>query len=278
MNQIVICTNPARDHGLAATRKLVDALKTAGLSSVVYSVPELPGADSDDTLRSLMKGARAAVVLGGDGTILRIAHPAAQEEVPLLGINFGSMGFMSLLEKEELLSAVPLLTGEIRRESRMMLDVKVLRQGEIAYEQTALNEAVVRGVSRIVSVGIEADGTPLSRFSGDGVAVSTATGSTAYSMSAGGPIAEPTAQLMIVTPINAHALLSRSMLLSPERRIILRPGELSNRAVYLMVDGNEPFDLMTGDTVLCTRAEMTADFIALDYTSFYDKVSRKMGE
>lgn len=278
MNHIVICSNPARDKELAATRRLSEALARVGLSSMVFSVPEIPGADSNDALRALMKGAKATVVLGGDGTILRIAHPAALEGVPILGINFGTVGFMSLLEREELLSAVPLLTGEIRRECRMMLDVKVLRQGEIAYAQTALNEAVIRGVSRIVTVGIEADGTPLSRFSGDGVVVSTATGSTAYSMSAGGPIAEPTAQVMIVTPINAHALLSRSMLLSPERRILLKPGELSNRAVYLMVDGGDPFDLMTGDEVLCTRAQITADFIALDHNSFYDKVSRKMGE
>lgn len=182
--------------------------------------PFLADADYMET-DAAIQFADAAVVLGGDGTMLRLAREAAMYQVPLLGINVGHVGFMTELEPAELAEMDKLFTGDFTLDSRMMLHVAVERNGRVVYENDALNDIVIaKGTAfRVVRVGIAADNEEVTRFNGDGVIAATPTGSTAYGLSAGGPVIEPSAENIAVIPICAHALAAKSFVFAPERSV-----------------------------------------------------------
>ncbi|MGI5928109.1 MAG: NAD(+)/NADH kinase [Pseudoflavonifractor sp.] len=226
-----------------------------------------------------LAGADVLICFGGDGTILHAAKDANAHNVPILGVNLGSVGFMAELEQGELQQLTKLASGKYSIESRMMLDVKVFHEGKQVYEDIALNDAVITkgAVARIIDFSVFGDRKLVSDFSGDGVVVCTPTGSTAYSMSAGGPIVEPTAENLIVTPICAHVLYSRSMVLSCERTVAIRMGRLARKTAYLSVDGGKAHKLSGGDVVEVRKSKAQTRLVCLTGRSFYEILHQKLG-
>lgn len=222
--------------------------------------------------------ADAAVVLGGDGTMLCIARAAAQNELPLLGINVGHVGFMTELEPAELGEMRGLLAGEYSIDSRMMLHVAVERHGRVVYENDALNDIVIaKGTAfRVVRVGISADGEEVTRFNGDGVIAATPTGSTAYGLSAGGPVIEPSAENLAVIPICAHALAAKSFVFAPERTLAITARCEGGSEVFISADGGQGFAVRPDDRVLITRSALRTRLIRLKGNSFYRILQQKL--
>ncbi len=285
--KVVLSPNPYRDKGLRAAQAADRILKAAGVETAIClpfmpekgSRVELPKNLHFSDMQHELAGADVLICFGGDGTILHAAKDANAYNVPILGVNLGSVGFMAELEQGELQQLAKLATGKFSVESRMMLDVKVFHEGKQVYEDIALNDAVITkgAVARIIDFSVYGDRKPISDFSGDGVVVCTPTGSTAYSMSAGGPIVEPTAENLIVTPICAHMLHSRSMVLSGERTVGIRMGRLARKTAYLSVDGGKAHKLSGGDVVEVKKSGAQTRLVCLTGRSFYNILQQKLG-
>ena len=217
------------------------------------------------------------VCFGGDGTILHIAKAATRRGLPLLGVNIGTMGFMAELESTELDKLKLLADGKFTIDNRMMLDVTVQRDREIIFHDICLNDAVITkgAVARIVHLAVKCDGIQAMECGGDGVIVSTPTGSTAYSLSAGGPIVEPEAESIIITPICSHDMASRCIVASGKRVITVGMTSNSRRNAYLSVDGGKTLRLNMGDVVTIKKSKLETRLVRLNDRSFYDVVNIK---
>ena len=284
--KVVLSPNPYRDRGLKAAQAAEKILKAAGVETAIclpFSVEggnvEFPKHIQFKQTEEELKSADILVCFGGDGTILHAAKDANQFNVPILGVNLGSVGFMAELEQGELSMLSRLASGKYTVEDRMMLDVAVRREGKVIYRDLALNDAAVTkgAVARVVDLEVCGDGTLISSFSADGVVVSTPTGSTAYAMSAGGPIVEPTAENIIVTPICPHALSARSFVLSRGRKVSVRLGKLTRRTAYLSVDGGRAFRLSGSDTVELRESQSRTRLVRVTGRSFYEILNHKLG-
>lgn len=281
--KIVMTPNPYRDRTFESVRRASDILKAAGVETRVclpFDVDknfELPGDIRFYDLHREIKSADVLVCFGGDGTILHASKIATKNRVPILGVNMGTMGFMAELESSELELLSRLATGDYSVERRMMLRVTVQNEGKILFDDTALNDAAITkgAVARVIQMSVECDGTVATDFSGDGVIIATPTGSTAYSMSAGGPIVEPSAQNLIITPICAHAIQAKSIVTSPTRTITVKIGKMGRRNAFLSADGGRAFRLNQGDVVTIRRAEQETRLIRMKQTSFYEIINNK---
>lgn len=220
------------------------------------------------------------VSLGGDGTILRIAELAAKEGKPLIGINIGHVGFMTELEYTEIASIEKIFAGEYCIDNRMMLDLCVMRDGNELIRQTALNDVTITKMDpfRVIRLNIDADGVPVSSFSGDGVIIATPTGSTAYSLSAGGPIIEPSAENIAVTPVCAHNLYAKSFVFSPQRVISVSATEPDHTNVCASADGRNVMDLLPGDRISIFKSNRSTQLIRVKGKSFYDILREKLSD
>lgn len=250
--RVILCPNPYRDSELKVCRQSRDMLESLGMQASVCLPFQREGYGEELGLpmRPLQQEIRQAdllIAFGGDGTILHLARTVALHSVPVLGVNLGSLGFMSELEVNELDRLRDLAQGRFTVESRMMLDVSVLREGRQVYNNIALNDAVVSkgSIARVVRLDIFTEEGRLTKVGGDGIIVSTPTGSTGYSMAAGGPIVEPTARNLLLTPICPHSTRSSSYVLSPEHIITVEAADANRKFVYLSVDGGKAFSLKT---------------------------------
>lgn len=283
-DHVVLCPNPYRDAGLACTLKSKEILEAAGfevLVSPVFSVgmtADISGMVDTTPLEKAMVGARLLVSFGGDGTILHTARAAMEIETPILGVNLGNKGFMAELEAEELERLVDAAMGRFMSDRRMMLDVELVRDGQVVYADCALNDAVVNGIVNTIHISAYGDGRTITSFSGDGIVVATPTGSTAYSMSAGGPLVEPSAKNIILTPICAHFLAARAFVLAPERRLEIRTGDLVGKSAMLSVDGASNIELATGDAIHIRKSKHDTLLAHVGHKSFYDIAYEKLGE
>lgn len=285
--KVVLSPNPYRDRGLKAALRARDILRSAGAETALClpfaleqgSHVELPKGQDYRNMQEELKNADLLICFGGDGTILHAAKDANAHSIPILGVNLGSVGFMAELEQGELEALARLPERKYSIEHRMMLDVTVRRGREVLTRDVALNDAVITkgAVARIIDLDVKSDGALVGRFSGDGVVVATATGSTAYSMSAGGPIVEPTAENIIVSPICPHALHARSFVLDGRRAIAVKMGKLSRKTAYLSVDGGKAFRLGGSDQVELRRSKTKAKLAKLTNRSFYTVVNQKLG-
>ena len=262
MKSFFIYPNMRKGDAVALVPQVCARLRRDGVRLILpmqmrAAAPEVPGADYMETDEAI-RVADAAVVLGGDGTMLRIARAAAQNDVPLLGVNVGHVGFMTELEPGELGEMEKLFDGYSSIDSRMMLHVSVIRNQRVVYENDALNDIVIaKGTAfRVVRVCISADDEEVTSFNGDGVIVATPTGSTAYGLSAGGPVIEPSAENMAVIPICAHALTAKSFVFSPERRIMLTASCEGGSEVFVSADGGQSFAVRPDDRVIITRSPL----------------------
>ena len=285
MNQkkIILCPNPNRDQGMAATKAAEKILREMGFRTVVCSPfkDQKEGAFADYDVRPLpqeMKDADLMVTFGGDGTILHLAKLAALNKLPVLGINMGGLGFIAELEAGELDTLRKLKDWDFETESRMMLDVSVIRDGKQIYTNLGLNDAVIREgpISHVIHLKISSDGRHLADIAGDGVIISTPTGSTAYSLSAGGPVVEPVAQTMVVCPICTHNMRFSSYVLSPEHVLTVELERNGRKPVYLFVDESRAFPLKADDQILVRRSKYAMKLVRLTEQSFCEIFAQKM--
>jgi NAD+ kinase len=227
-----------------------------------------------------MPDADVVICFGGDGTILHMAKTATRYNVPILGVNIGTMGFMAELESAELEELRRLATGDYTIDSRMMLDVSVQRDRNIVFHELCLNDAVITkgAVARIVHLSVSCDGVQAMECGGDGIIVATPTGSTGYNLSAGGPIVEPDGQSILITPICAHDLLSRSIVASPERVVTLELTRNARRNGFLSVDGGKAIKLSMGDVTTVRRSNKMTKLVRLNGRSFYDVIHNKFNQ
>lgn len=283
LKKVILCPNPYRDAQLRVAREAKRVLDEAGCPNVVC----LPFRNQEkiesfglaiEPLQQELRGADLIVAFGGDGTILHLSKTAAHRDVPVLGVNLGSLGFMDELESKDLARLRDLCNGKYDVESRMMLDVNVLRDGRVIYSNLALNEALIaRGnVSRVIRLKISTEQGKLVDIAGDGVIVASPTGSTAYSLSAGGPVVEPTARNFIVSPICAHSVHANAYVLSSERVITVQTEKNSYKPVLLSVDGGRAFSLRSGDCVEVRRSKFDTKLVRLTKRSFCEILQKKM--
>lgn len=283
MKNIVLTPNPYRDKNFQTVRSALQILKNAGAQTrlcLPFEVDrgyELPKDLRFSRLERELPNAELVICFGGDGTILHMAKSAAKRGVPVLGVNIGTMGFIAELESSELDKLANLVRGEYTLESRMMLDVTVQREQDILFHDICLNDVVVtKGtVARIVHLAVKCDGTTAMEMGGDGVILATPTGSTAYSLSAGGPIVEPEAQNIVITPICPHDMGSRCIMASDKRTITVEMARNARRNAYLSVDGGKAIRLNIGDVVTVKKSQIVTKLVRLNQRSFYDVVNVK---
>jgi len=283
MKKIILTPNPYRDKNFATVREAITVLKQAGMDPRIclpFDVDrsyELPKDLYFSRLERELPSASAVVCFGGDGTILHMAKAATRHGVPILGVNIGTMGFMAELENSELALLARLADDHYALDKRMMLDVTVHRGRDIIFHEIGLNDAVITkgAIARIVHLSVKCDGVEAMECSGDGVIIATPTGSTAYSLSAGGPIVEPEAQNILITPICSHDMLSRCIVASQDRVVTVGIALNPHKNAYLSVDGGRAQKLNMGDVVTVKKSNLTTKLIRLKDRSFYDVVNAK---
>lgn len=231
-------------------------------------------------LESLYAQADIIIVLGGDGTILEAARRASVRETPILGINLGRLGYMAELELNDLSLLDRLFDGSYTLENRSMMRVELLNKGgELRSFCYALNDAVISNgsVSRLVDLELFEGGEPVTSYRADGLIVATPTGSTAYSMSAGGSIVDPRVACFCVTPICPHSFIARPLIFSDSSVLEIRNVCVREKMLYLTVDGKMNFELHLNQTVRITKAAISTKLIRIKNCGFYKRLRNKMG-
>ncbi len=284
--QILVVAHARREDTVIAARRVVAALVAAGAQ------PVLP--DDDGELRDALgdvgplatlgeqvdvSAIELAIVLGGDGTILRAAELVRAGTAPILGINMGHVGFLAEIEADVIDDAMRrVIDCDYAVEERMTLSVEVVdANGAVIFDTWALNEATVEKAARerMMEVVIEIDGRPLSSFGCDGVVVSTPTGSTAYNFSAGGPVIWPTVEAIAVVPLSAHALFARPLVLAPETAVAIEVMARTDGTGILWCDGRRSHDLPPGARVVARRSPTPVRLARLHPAPFTDRLVRK---
>lgn len=283
MKNVILTPNPYRDKNFQTVREAMQILKNAGINPrlcLPFEVDrsyDLPKDLRFHRLDRELANADLVVCFGGDGTILHMAKAATRKNIPILGVNIGTMGFMAELESTELDKLARLANRDYTIDSRMMLDVTVQRDRDIIYHDICLNDvAITKGsVGRIVHLNVKCDDVTAMECGGDGMIIATPTGSTAYSLSAGGPIVEPDARNIIITPVCAHDMISRSMVMSDKRIITVQMTQNVRRNAFLSVDGGKAIRMNMGDTAIIKKSRLETRLVRLNDRSFYEVLNTK---
>ena len=286
MKNVILTPNPYRDKGFQTVRNAMRILKDAGMDVKVclpFEVDrsyELPRDIRFSRLDRELPNTELVVCFGGDGTILHMAKAATRKNVPVLGVNIGTMGFMAELESNELDMLGRLANDDYKLDHRMMLDVTVQRDRDIIFHDIGLNDVVITkgSIARTAHLTVKCDGIQAMQCDGDGVIIATPTGSTAYSLSAGGPIVEPDATNILITPICAHSVSSRCIVAPGHRVITVEQVRNARRNAYLSVDGGKALRLNMGDVVTIKKSNLETRLIRLKDRSFYDVINLKFKE
>lgn len=283
MKRVILSPNPYRDKDFATLREAMAVLKGAGIDTRVclpFEVDrnyELPRDIRFSRLDRELPGADMLICFGGDGTLLHTAKTATRQGIPVLGVNIGTMGFMAELESSELSQLARIANDDYAIDDRMMLDVTVHRDRDIIFHDLCLNDvAITKGaVARIVHLKVQCDGVQAMECGGDGIIVATPTGSTAYSLSAGGPIVEPDAHSILITPICAHDVASRCIVVSDKRTVSVTMTQNARRNAYLSVDGGRTLRMNMGDVATIKKSNLCTKLVRLKDRSFFDVVNMK---
>ena len=261
--------------GSAVAEKLGAILKQEGITA--YLPDTIFGADFKHASENeLYRIADLIITIGGDGTIIRYAKRAAMDNKPILGINAGRVGYLANIEQNELSLISKLKTGEYFVENRMMLNVEIVENGQTINQYTALNDAVITSgfISRIIDVSATVAGDSIS-YRADGLIISTPTGSTAYSMSAGGPIIDPATENICITPICSHSLSAKPILMSADTTLTLKSYSKKRTEIYLTVDGRKVANVKPFSEIKITKSKNSVKLIRLSDRSFYKTMSVK---
>lgn len=286
MKNVVLTPNPYRDRNFQTVREAMRILKNVGIQAKVclpFEVDrsfELPKDIRFSRLDKELSNAEMVICFGGDGTILHMAKAVTRKGIPILGVNVGTMGFMAELECSEMDRLTRIATDQFTMDSRMMLDVTIQRDRDIIYHDICLNDVAITkaAVGRIVRLNVKCDGITALECGGDGVIISTPTGSTAYSLSAGGPIVEPDAKNIIITPVCAHDMTSRSLVVSDQRNITIQMVQNVRRNAFLSVDGGKAIRMNTGDVAMIKKSNLETRLVRLNERSFYEVLNTKFGK
>src|SRR5690554_1186244 len=266
--KIGIIPHTGKPVAMNLKEELVDFLEGRGVDFQIITGPT----------RSNVRGFDIMIVLGGDGTLLNAARLTSQVQVPVFGVNVGHLGFLTEVETDGLFPAMEkLLAGDYTLEERMLINASIKRGRVEISRNIALNDFVItRGTfARLIDLSIFVDGQHVTDYSADGVIVATPTGSTAYSLSAGGPILEPVLQCICITPICAHSLAARSVVTSAEATVSVHLKGVSGE-VMLTIDGQHGFPLQSGDCVTISRADQPALFVKLSGRSFFQVLHSRL--
>lgn len=287
MNRVMVQPNPTKGAALRVSRRLISLLLAEEFQVVAleeYREVLLFGLSEEEKRKirflrepEIYQACDFIMVVGGDGTILRIAGQASLHQKPVLGVNCGTVGFMSELEPDEIEMVRSVKSGNFTLDDRSMLDIQVFNSvGDEVYSTVALNEAVVtKGFfNRVIPLSVIVDGQEVFQFSGDGVIVTTPTGSTAYSLAAGGPILAPSSDCLAVTPICPHSLTIKSFVISAESIVTVMP-EYKGHQVFLSPDG-DTYELRAGDRVVIQRSQRTFSLLRIKGQGFYEIIRQKL--
>lgn len=288
MERFCIITNREKDRELAVTKRIENIL--AEYNKTWYLAEEHEAANKRHFTKAeeIPQDIECAIVLGGDGTLLQAAHDLADRQIPILGINLGTLGFLAETELSEVETALAqLFKGQYTIEEHMMLKAAFDIEGELPQHTKnavpdALNDLVITrsGFSRLISVGIYVNGEFVSDYCGDGVIIATPTGSTGYSLSAGGPILSPAAEMIVITPICPHSLNNRSIVVSAKDTVKVRIGtskKTQNEEAIATIDGSYAVNLKAEDSIEIKKAKRTTRLIRLNSGSFYQVLRMKLG-
>jgi len=280
MNSIGLIANLEKANIRNLIKKCINWLQTHGCRPLLAPPAAFALGLPEYAAEELTAEAECLIVLGGDGTLLNSARQAAPAGLPLLGINMGRMGFLTEVDAPELFFALEkLLQGEYRVEGRMMLEARVFRGGKLIECSSALNDAVVTkgAFARLIFLETFVNNEYVTTYPADGLIVASPTGSTAYSLSAGGPLVSPEQELMLITPICPHSFWARPLVIGADREVRVNVNS-QNEEVMLTMDGQYGFRLEQNDAVVITRAPFAAKFIRLKNRSFYYLLRKKLSE
>ena len=282
MIKAAIIPNTQKDKDLVLTKKLIATLKEHGADVLLPFALCDCGINADfHEEEELFSNADFAVTVGGDGTILRIAEQLSDKQIPVIGVNLGRVGFMAEIEPEELNLIEKVIKGNYTVEKRMMLNVSLVREDKCLYTYRALNDVVVSkgNISKIAELELFYNSSPLTVLNGDGVIISTPTGSTGYSLSAGGAIIDPTIDCMIMTPVCPHSLFNvRPIIFSSNSHLQIKDVKPGEKNTYMTIDGKFNIQLKYSDVVDVSVSDKTVDLIKIKKEDFYQKVYNKIAE
>ena len=285
MKKFALLTNYSKDKRLVYTRMIKTYITENGGSYWIPRYISEPDKDGDQRydFSDMPEDIECVLVLGGDGTLLQAARELLQRHIPLLGINLGTLGFLTSAEKSELPKCLDsVLDDSCSIGERMMLEGVAYHGSEKIQMNIALNDVIIAraGFSRLVELKIYVNGELLSIYNADGIIVSTPTGSTGYSLSAGGPIIFPQTDVIVITPICPHSLQARSLVVSGEDRIMIEIGrrrKTQKEEAMVTFDGRSAQELETGDRIEIYKAQETTQLIRLKGRSFYQALQNKIG-
>ena len=285
MKKFALLTNYSKDKRLVYTRMIKTYITENGGSYWIPRYISEPDKDGDQRydFSDMPEDIECVLVLGGDGTLLQAARELRQRHIPLLGINLGTLGFLTSAEKSELPKCLDsVLDDSCSIDERMMLEGVAYHGSEKIQMNIALNDVIIAraGFSRLVELKIYVNGELLSIYNADGIIVSTPTGSTGYSLSAGGPIIFPQTDVIVITPICPHSLQARSLVVSGEDRIMIEIGrrrKTQKEEAMVTFDGRSAQELETGDRIEIYKAQETTQLIRLKGRSFYQALQNKIG-
>lgn len=285
MKKFCIIANREKDTDLSVTNQIMDVIKENNCSVVVAE--QAATNDHFTDVATIPSDTECVIVIGGDGTIINAAHDLLYTDIPILGINLGTLGFLAEIELHSIKDAMlDLIHGEYVVEDRMMFETsyqslpKTEKDTESYY---ALNDVVIArsGFSRIICVGIYVNNSWVQDYRGDGVIISTPTGSTGYSLSAGGPIVTPESKAIIITPICPHSFNGRSIVVSGEDTVEIRIREskkTQEEEVIVTFDGDKAFNLAANDKIVIKKSNLTTKLIRFQRQSFFDLLRTKLRE
>jgi len=278
MDKFCIITNIDKDKDLAVTNLIMNYLQAK--NKVCLAVRAMCIEEIDNTA---FDGTHCLLVLGGDGTLIQAARDFVGKNIPLIGINLGTLGFLTSVEKEDVTACLDaLIADDYAIENRMMIEGKVYHEGQIIKKSVALNDIIVTrsGFSRIVEVKLFINGKLVDIYNGDGIIISTPTGSTGYNLSAGGPVVFPETELILATPICSHSLSARSIVVSASDEIVIEMGfrkKTQKEEAIVTFDGQTSIELSPFDRVEIRKAAVSARTIKVSGRSFYEILRSKIG-
>ena len=276
MKKIAVLPNSAKDTDLVNTTHVVKYLSGKAELYMPAGYGIIGGGVNYVSEDEIYKNVDTAVVLGGDGTIIQIATGCAKNNISVLGINLGTIGFMTEVEVENIDASLDkLLSGNYKTENRMLLKTEIFKDGKFFAAHHALNDVVVSKTigEKLIRLELFTDGETVNRYVADGLIIATPTGSTGYSISAGGPVVDPNMQLYIATPICAHMLSVRSAVLSAEKEIKI---QIDGADAVVTADGDVQGCIGDGDFVKITKSKYTFKLIKTENQSFYETLLSKL--
>jgi NAD+ kinase len=285
MDKFCLITNREKDINLEVTNQITSYMSKNNKECILLEGSETQdcGCYCTDT-KEISDNVECAIVLGGDGTIIQAANDLLGKNIPIMGINLGTLGFLAEIEKDNIYTALDALYEDnYAKQERMMLFGKISSKNTDIFQGTALNDIVITrsGFSRIISVSIYINEEIVDRYRGDGVIVSTPTGSTGYNLSSGGPVIKPDAKVMVITPICPHTLGARSIVISAEDSVRIQINEskkTQDEEAIATIDGRKVFLLHSGDNINISKAQETTNLIKINGISFFNTLRTKIGQ